>query len=100
MRREFFVREGRTIGLVRLRLLALVLALALTWYALNPAPGAVRPVKRAEEPPDEERRVRDGRAGVDIELEPARARVVVARSAARAADVSVEDLEWPEVIDV
>ena len=87
---------------MRLRLLALVLALALTWYAMNPAPGPARRVRRDEETPDEERRVTGSPAGVGYEPELAGAAAV--RSAVRAsssqAEENIDDLEWPEVIDV
>jgi hypothetical protein len=40
----------------KLRLLALVLALALVWYSLDPAPRPVIRKKREAEPPDEKKR--------------------------------------------
>ena len=96
------MREVRGVRTLRLRLLALVLALALTWYALNPAPGHVRRVKRDEETPDEERRVAGSPAGVGHE--PGLAGAAAIRSAVRAsssdAEESIDDLKWPEVIDV
>lgn len=41
---------------IRLRLLALVLALVLAWYAMNPVPGSTRRVRHDEGQPDEKHR--------------------------------------------
>lgn len=85
---------------IRLRLLALVLALALTWYALNPAPGPARTEKRETDPHDE------GRLEANIAFESnyhtARSEVGVSvRSVKRSsrAEESADGLEWPEIID-
>lgn len=85
---------------MKLRLLALVLALALTWYALNPAPGPVRRDKRDEEIADEEQRAVKSAAGEGYDLEPAEAVDVlpVVESRSAGAELSVEELEWPEFI--
>jgi hypothetical protein len=85
----------------RLRLLALVLYLALTWYALNPAPGPVQRVERDEGQSDEKRRT----AQFPLDMRCALARLHVdamasAEDPASSVVVSIDDLEWPEVIDV
>lgn len=83
---------------LRLRLLALVLALALTWYAVNPAPGPVRRgVRRDDEPPEGERREakRAGRgaaSGVAVMAER--------RPAPKPDETDADELDWPEFIDV
>jgi hypothetical protein len=79
-------------------LLALVLALALTWYALNPAPGPLYRVGRGEEHPDEERREEKSpsRAGHDLGGKGA----FMMESVVESVVEDVEDLEWPELIDV
>ncbi|HEV2763995.1 MAG TPA: hypothetical protein VGV38_13515 [Pyrinomonadaceae bacterium] len=82
---------------LRLRLLALVLALALTWYALNPAPGPVRRGPRAgDEPPEGERREAkpfEGGAVVGVSVGETRA-------SASPVEWDADELEWPELIDV
>ena len=55
-RKASFTRDERVRQALRLKLLALVLALALTWYALNPAPGPVRRHVRGGGEPDAKRR--------------------------------------------
>jgi hypothetical protein len=95
------MREGQAIRMIRLRLLALVLALALTWYAVNPAPGPARRVKRDEETPDEERRVRKSPARAGYELGPTEANAIMSASHSPSeTELNIEDLEWPEVIDI
>jgi len=89
--------EERLKRAVRLRLLALVLAVALTWYTLNPAPGSVRSVVSEEEQPDERRReVKSRVAGFESNaMEP-----VMFESVSDPAVENIDDLEWPEVIEV
>lgn len=89
-------QDDRLRRALRLKLLALVLALALTWYALNPAPGPVRPRARGGEEPDAERR--EGKSP------PGRVPSPVFGSAARVPAPSppedTEELEWPEYISL
>jgi hypothetical protein len=80
---------------LKLQLLALVLALALVWYSLNPAPRPFTRIKREDELPDEKKR----------EAEPQRMPVAlplvlrqwdeIAQASASSDD---EDFEWPEFI--
>ena len=49
------MRRRQGISGMRLRLLAAVLALAIFWYAVTPAPDPARSAKKSEEPSDEER---------------------------------------------
>lgn len=85
-----------------MRLLALVLALALIWYAMNPAPGPVRSAERAEQPPDEEWRETKTPAPASYGLgltgegstQPYELPVTVGEGD------STDDLEWPELIDL
>lgn len=93
--------DEQTIQTIRLRLLAFVLALALTWYAMNPAPGPVRRVKRDDGPPDEKRREAKSPPGlscvyVGMEIGTMKS----ALDPLSPAGEDMEDLEWPEVIDV
>jgi hypothetical protein len=50
------MRREQTKQTLKLRLLALVLALSLVWYSLNPAPRPVTRKKLKEELPDEKKR--------------------------------------------
>lgn len=85
---------------MRLRLLALVLALALTWYALNPAPGPVRRDRRDEGGADEEQRAVKSAARTGDDPESAETDDVLpfAESPSSGAESSDEELEWPEFI--
>ena len=88
--------EERFRQVIKLQLLALVLALALTWYAMNPTAGSQCQAKRSEEHPDEKRREEKSPVRIDYNLD-----VIEAFAMKPAVDWAVqdiEDLEWPEVI--
>jgi hypothetical protein len=93
------MRRERTKQTYKLRLLALVLALALLWYSLNPAPSPVSRHKSEEEPPDEKRRE------MEPQVQGARLMPVVSGTLKLGGDASpppvedVDDFEWPEFID-
>jgi hypothetical protein len=94
--------EGRINQVVRLRLLALVLALALTWYALNPAPSPARRVRkgREDEPPENRRGAESASAP---SLSQTRTRVGMRSTAANRparAEGEAGELDWPEFIDL
>lgn len=94
------MRERPTRLRIRLRLLALVLAAALGWYAVNPAPGPVRRVARDDEQPDEKRReARRPRLNGAQAADVANALRMTPR-VLTSADEDADDLEWPEVIHV
>ena len=78
------MRREQTTQTFKLQLLACVLALALLWYSLNPAPATLSNRKRKEEPPDEKKR------HVEPQSRPAVLFV---------ADEDEDDFEWPEYID-
>lgn len=80
--------------------MALVLALVLTWYVLNPAPGAVRTRGRETEPPDENRCEAKNalRASHQPEGVEAGVRGSSLSPSSRARDA--DELEWPEIIDI
>lgn len=92
--------NGQRIQEIRLRLLALILALALTWYVMNPAPGPVRRVKRGKGQPDEKRREAKSRLGISLEMLPAEADVVNSADSLSSSEAErdIDDLDWPEVI--
>jgi hypothetical protein len=93
------MRRERVKQSFRLRLLALVLALLLLWYSLNPAPGRVERIKRDDEVPDGKKR----------EAEPSLQGGAVfpgllAMPGARPWDEALsnrddDDFDWPEFID-
>lgn len=95
------MREERIRQAIRLRLLALVLAFALTWYAINPAPGSVTKIKRDEGQPDEKRR--EARSPSESNRAPVWTGANAKKSALdpfSSTGGDTDDLEWPEVIDV
>ena len=95
------MREEQTRQTIRLRLLALVLAFALTWYAMNPAAaGPARRVKRDEEPPDEKRREVKSPLEVSHVLRTEGDMMKSSLNQFSQAAESIDDLEWPEIIDL
>ena len=89
------MRRERTKQTFKLRLLAFVLALALVWYSLNPAPRSVVRRKREEELPDEKKRNVEPRAMMTTL--PFSLRPVL--GSPPPADDDGDDFEWPEFID-
>lgn len=83
---------------IKLRLLALVLALALVWYGLNPMPRPVIRKKREAEPPDEKKRNVEPR-GMPATLPLAFRPTGGAIEPLPTPDKDEDDFEWPEVID-
>jgi hypothetical protein len=84
----------------KLRLLAFVLALALLWYSVNPAPRPVTRIKRKDEPPDEKKREAEPslqRAAV-LPLSFAAPQAALKDTLHRVED-DEDDFEWPEYID-
>jgi hypothetical protein len=90
------MRRERTRQTFKLRLLALVLALALAWYSLNPAPRPVIRKKLKEEPPDEKKR------NIEPLSMPATLPVAfgtISEAAEPLPPADEDDFEWPEFID-
>ena len=88
----------RTKQTLKLRLLALVLALALVWYSFNPTPRLVIRKKREAEPPDEKKR------NVEPRSVPATSPIAFrltgeAIEPLSTPDKDEDDFEWPEFID-
>ncbi len=80
----------------KLRLLAFVLALAILWYSLNPAPRPVLRKKREAEPPDEKKRTIEPRsmsATLPIVFKPKEKMAEPFRLP------DDDEFEWPEFID-
>ena len=92
--------EERFRQAIKLRLLAFVLALALTWYAMNPAPGPVHRGTRDEGQPDENRREVKPPFGANRHLAGTEAGVGGAPINSQEAYTEAPgELEWPEFID-
>jgi hypothetical protein len=90
------MRRERAKQTLKLRLLAFVLALALVWYSLNPAPKPVVRRKRKEEPPDEKKRNVEPRS-MPATLPMAFGAISEAAEPLPSSDE--DDFEWPEFID-
>jgi hypothetical protein len=91
------VRAKQTL---KLRLLAIVLALALIWYSLNPAPRVSTRTKREDELPDEKKR--------EAEQRLQRAAIWPVNFGTMGAGLGAipspnqdeeDDFDWPEFID-
>ena len=92
------MRIEQTRQTFKLRLLAFVLALALGWYSLNPAPRTVIRKKPEAEPPDEKKRNAEPRSM------PAKLPLALGRFGGKpellpSPDKDEDDFEWPEFID-
>jgi hypothetical protein len=106
------MRERQAGEIIKLHMLALVLALVLTWYALNPAPGSMQRLERDEETPEEKRREKKSSPSMSLEsmslesmsLESMSPELrgsddVMRKSRVNREIEDIDDLEWPEVID-
>jgi hypothetical protein len=101
------MRERQAGEIIKLHMLALVLALVLTWYALNPAPGSMQRLERDEETPEEKRREKKSSPSMSLEsmsLESMSPELrgsddVMRKSTVNRGIEDIDDLEWPEVID-
>lgn len=92
------MRRKQTGYSFKLHLLGLVLALALLWYSLNPAPGHVSIKKPEAEPPDEKKR------SVEPQSMTGKIPLIFRQmgDAQRPLPSPVEaedDFEWPDFID-
>ena len=81
-----------------MRLLALVLALVLTWYALNPVSVTVLPNGRQTEPPDENRY--EAKNAFRATRQPERVEAGARGSSLSPRTEDADELEWPEIIDI
>jgi hypothetical protein len=81
----------------RLWLLALVLALALTWYTLHPVPGALQSSQREDTPPDAKRRqTRTPHPGVGLQGSKGQACLPAIDQERPFEDFT----DWPEYLDL
>ena len=95
------MRREQTKQTFKLHMLALVLALLLLWYSINPAPGPVSRSKSDGEPNDEKRRELEPQLqrGDSLPLPVAIKSPESAGMEARALNDDEDDFEWPEFID-
>jgi hypothetical protein len=92
------MRRERTKQTLKLRLLALVLALLLVWYGLNPAPRLVVGKKREAEPPEGKKRNVEPRsmpATLPVAFRPTGEAI----ESLPTPNKDEDDFEWPEFID-
>jgi hypothetical protein len=81
----------------KLWLLALVLALALTWYTLNPSAAAIQPSKQEDDPPD----AKPCQAQVQTADDLCALRMPLTFPPARTRSSSFEEsFDWPEYLDL
>ena len=93
------MRRGQTRQTFKLRLLAFVLAFAILWYILNPAPRPIARIKREEKPPDEKKREAEPQLQREACL-PIVFRPLRAGSGNQTLPIQDEDeFDWPDLID-
>jgi hypothetical protein len=92
------MKSTQTKQTIKLRLLALVLALALVWYSLNPAPTPIIRCKRDDEPPDEKKRNLEPQP-MPVTLPVALRQMGEMAEALPCSDAGEDDFQWPEFID-
>jgi hypothetical protein len=92
------MRRAQTTQTLKLRLLAVVLALALIWYSLNPAPRSISRTEREDEPSDEKRRNVEPR-NIPVALPVAFRPAGVAAKSLLSTNNDDDNFEWPEFID-
>ena len=94
------MRERRPRQTLKLRVVALLLAVALSWYSLNPPLGFIQKSSHAIEPPDEKRR--------EVQPQRSEGRFSLGGYGTEWPDPSIfdrpkaedpDDFEWPEFID-
>jgi hypothetical protein len=84
----------------KLHLLALILALALAWYSINPTPGNITRRKREDDQPDAKKReVEPALSRTPLALQLYRPRRPEAFDASPSSDEETDDFDWPEFID-
>ena len=90
------IRE-QTIQTLKLQLLACVLALALLWHSLNPAPRSMSYQERKEKPPDKKKR--DAVPRKMLATLPDLFRPAVEDEKSLLLSEDDDAFEWPEYID-
>ena len=91
------MKRERTKQSFRLHLLAFVLASALAWYSLNPAPRPVSRTRWEDDVPDELKREAEPRlhGAASLPVVPE----VPGAGDRHSASLDEDDFEWPEYID-
>ena len=93
------MRRGRAKQTLKLRLLALVLALALSWYSVNPAPRLPERGKREGDEPDAKKREAEPQRLAALWPPPMPGRRVAELKDSSSPIEDDDDFEWPEYID-
>jgi len=93
------MRRERTRQTLKLQMLALVLALALLWYSINPAPSPVKRYVPDDELPDQKRRELEPQLQRADALSTAFKTFEMAGRGTPASNEDEDDFEWPEFID-
>lgn len=92
--------KERTKQNFKLRLLALILALALLWYSVNPAPHTIIRRKREDEQPDAKKREAKPEISIaPFSLQLHRPNTREAGVNLPSSDEELDDFDWPEFID-
>ena len=95
------MREHQLKQAFKLRLLTVVLALALTWYAINPAPGPVRRIKREGDQPDAKKPNSGSRTSAAPSfLSEHGAQRSAASDALPSRSEEIDGRDWPEFIAI
>ena len=95
------MREHQLKQAFKLRLLTVVLALALTWYAINPAPGPVRRIKPEDDQPDARKPdSRSRTSAAPLFLDEHGAQRLAASDALPTPSEEIDDRDWPEFIAI
>lgn len=98
------LRGERTKQGLRLRLLALILAFALSWYSINPAPATIIRTRREDDQTDDKKRraaPETRRAPLSLQLYSLRPweKRDAPHSSSQSSLEDVDDFDWPEFID-
>lgn len=89
---------ARTKRSLKLRLLAIVLALALAWFIINPAPGPIRRERKATPPDANKLQAKAEAASLSSSAHSSRRRAIA--NTAAVATVGDELFDWPEFIEL
>lgn len=84
---------------IKLQLLALVLALALVWYSLNPAPGPVVIRKKPADLPPEEKKRNARPQNISVALSEAFRPIEETAKHLSSHNKEEDDFDWPEFIN-
>lgn len=93
------MRSERTQQTLKLHLLAFVLACALLWYCLNPAPGPIARITREDELPDEQKREAEPQLQRAASLPVVFGMLGAGSLHKPLPNQDEDDFDWPDLID-